>query len=121
MEWAAVLQAQRDGAFDLNLTFNTNRPDPDTYLSVAHSKFSQNWGKYSNPQMDELLEKGRSTFNVDEWKKIYADVQKLFATELPYLNLYVIKNYEPARIHVKGYTPMSSGYRLALKETWVDK
>ena len=121
MEWAAVLQAQRDRNFDLNLTFNTNRPDPDTYLSVAHSKFSQNWGKYSNPQMDELLEKGRSTFNVDERKKIYADVQKLFATELPYLYLYVIKNYEPARLHVKGYTPMSSGYRLALKETWVDK
>ncbi len=37
MEWAAVLQAQRDGNFDLNLTFNTNRPDPDTYLSVAHN------------------------------------------------------------------------------------
>jgi peptide/nickel transport system substrate-binding protein len=121
MEWAAVLQAQRDRNFDLNLTFNTNRPDPDTYLGVAHSKFSQNWGRYSNPKMDELLEKARSSFNVQERKTLYADIQRLFATELPYLYLYVIKNYEPSRLHVKGYTPMASGYRLALKETWVDK
>ena len=121
MEWAAVLQAQRDGNFDLNLTFNTNRPDPDTYLSVAHSKFGQNWGKYANPKMDELLDKGRVTTDLAQRKQIYADAQKLFATELPYLYLYVIKNYEPSRQHVKGYVPMASGYRLALKETWLDK
>ncbi len=121
MEWAAVLKAQQTGDFDLNLTFNTNRPDPDTYLSVAHSKFGQNWGKYNNPKMDELLEKGRTTTDLAERKKIYADVQRLFATELPFLFLYVIKNYEPARPYVKGYAPMASSYRLALKDTWLDK
>ena len=121
MEWAAVLKAQQDATFDLNITFNTNRPDPDTYLSVAHSKFVQNWGKYSNPKMDELIEKGRSTTDLATRKQIYADVQRLFATEVPSLYLYVIKNYEPARDYVRGYVPMSSGYRLALKETWLDK
>jgi peptide/nickel transport system substrate-binding protein len=121
MEWAAVLKAQRDRNFDLNLTFNTNRPDPDIYLSVAHSKFSANWGSYANPKMDDLLERGRVTTDLAERKRIYGDVQRLFATEVPYLFLYVIKNYEPARQHVKGYTPMASGYRLALKETWLDK
>jgi peptide/nickel transport system substrate-binding protein len=121
MEWAAVLKAQQDGTFDLNLTFSTNRPDPDLYLSVGHSKFVQNWGKYSNPQMDALIEKGRSTTDLAARKQIYADVQRLFATEQPSLYLYVIKNYEPARDYVRGYVPMSSGYRLALKETWLDK
>jgi peptide/nickel transport system substrate-binding protein len=121
MEWAAVLKAQQDGTFDLNLTFSTNRPDPDTYLSVGHSKFVQNWGKYSNPQMDALIEKGRSTTDLATRKQIYADVQRLFATEQPSLYLYVIKNYEPARDYVRGYVPMASGYRLALKETWLDK
>jgi peptide/nickel transport system substrate-binding protein len=121
LEWAAVLKAQQDNAFDLNLTFNTNRPDPDIYVSIAHSKFGQNWAKYSSPRMDELIEKGRSTTNLEERKKIYAEIQRLFAIEVPVLFLYVIKNYEPARPHVKGYVPMASGYRLALKETWVDK
>ncbi len=121
MEWAAVLKAQQDGTFDLNITFNTNRPDPDTYLSVGHSKFVQNWGHYSNPKMDELIEKGRSTTDLATRQQIYADVQRLFAMEVPSLYLYVIKNYEPARSYVRGYVPMSSGYRLALKETWLDK
>src|SRR5262249_47178235 len=121
LEWAAVLKAQRDKNFDLNLTFNTNRPDPDIYLSVAQSTYSVNWGSYSNPKMDERLEGGRTTTARAERKGIYADVQRLFATELPYLFLYVIKNYEPARLAVKGYTPMASGYRLALKETWLDR
>ena len=121
MEWAAVLKAQQDASFDLNITFNTNRPDPDTYLSVGHSKFVQNWSKYSNPKMDELIEKGRTTTDLATRKQIYADVQRLFATEVPSLYLYVIKNYEPARPYVRGYVPMSSGYRLALKETWLDK
>ena len=121
MEWAAVLKAQRDKNFDLNLTFNTNRPDPDTYLSIAHSTFSANWGSYANPKMDELLERGRGTTDLAERKRIYAEVQRHFAMELPYLFLYVIKNYEPARLHVKGYIPMASGYRLALKDTWLDK
>lgn len=71
--------------------------------------------------MDELLERGRATLDLAERKKIYAEAQRLFATELPYLFLYVIKNYEPARLPVKGYTPMASSYRLALKETWLDK
>ena len=117
MEWAAVLQAQRDGNFDLNVTFNTNRPDPDTYLSVADTKSSTNWGKYSNPKMDELLLKGRTTLDPAQRKQIYADVQRLFDTDPPYLFFYVIKNYVPAKPSVKGYVPMASGYQLALKET----
>ncbi len=121
MEWAAVLKAQQDGTFDLNLTFNTNRPDPDTYLSVAQSSFAQNYGKYNNPQMDALIQKGRTSTDPATRKQIYDDVQRLFATEVPNLYLYVIKNYEPARSYVRGYVPMASGYRLALKETWLQK
>lgn len=121
MEWAAVLKAQQDGTFDLNLTFNTNRPDPDTYVSVAESRFAQNYGKYNNPQMDALIQKGRTSTDLATRKQIYNDVQRLFATEVPNLYLYVIKNYEPARSYVRGYVPMASGYRLALKETWLQK
>src|SRR4030095_12116048 len=101
-----------DKNFDLNLTFNTNRPDPDTYLSIAHSTFSANWGSYANPKKDEVLEPGSRTTDLAERKRIYAEVQRHFAMEVPYLFLYVIKNYEPARLHVKGYIPMASGYRL---------
>jgi peptide/nickel transport system substrate-binding protein len=121
LEFAALLDNQRSGDYDLNLSFNTNRPDPDIYLSPAHSESSANFSGYSNPAMDDLLDRGRATFDLEERKSIYAEAQKLFTTEVPILFTYVIKNYEPAGPAVKGYTPMASGYRLALKETWLDR
>jgi peptide/nickel transport system substrate-binding protein len=120
-ENAAFLQAQRDGNFDMITGFMTGRPDPDTYMLLADSKSSVNFGKYVNPQMDELLQKGRSTLDVTERKKIYDDAQRLHDTDPSTLFLYVIKNYTPARNVVKGYVPMSSGYQLPLKDTWVER
>lgn len=119
LEFAALLKNQTSGDFDMSLSFNTNRPDPDTYLSPARSGVSANVGKYTNQQMDKLIDQGRATTDVEARKKVYADAQKLFASEVPILFTYVIKNYEPARPRVKGYVPMSSGYRLSLKETWL--
>jgi peptide/nickel transport system substrate-binding protein len=121
LPFAQLLKNQTSGDFDLSISFNTNRPDPDTYLSPARSGLSANIGKYSNPQMDALIDQGRATFDTDKRKQIYSDAQKLFASEVPILFTYVIKNYEPARPTVKGYVPMASGYRLSLKETWVNK
>lgn len=121
MEWAAVLKSQQDGTFDLNITFNTNRPDPDTYVGVAETGSPSNFGKYTNAKMDDLIRRGRSTADIAARQQIYNDVQRLFASEVPNLYLYVIKNYEPARMYVQGYVPMASGYRLALKETWLNK
>lgn len=120
-ENAAFLQAQREGTFDMITGFQTGRPDPDTYMLIADSKGSVNFGKYANPQMDELLQKGRSTLDVSERKKIYDDAQRLHDTDPSSLFLYVIKNYTPARNAVKGYVPMSSGYQLPLKDTWVER
>lgn len=121
LEFAALLDNQRSGDYDLNLSFNTNRPDPDIYLSPAHSESSANVSGYSNPAMDDLLDRGRATFAIEERKSIYAEAQKLFSLEVPILFTYVIKNYEPAHPDVRGYVPMASGYRLSLKETWLDR
>jgi peptide/nickel transport system substrate-binding protein len=121
LEFAALLKNQTTGDFDMSLSFNTNRPDPDTYISPARSGVSANVGKYSNAQMDQLIDQGRATTDLEARKKVYADAQKLFASEVPILFTYVIKNYEPTRPRVKGYVPMASGYRLSLKETWISQ
>ena len=120
-ENAAFLQAQREGNFDMITGFQTNRPDPDTYLLIADSKGSPNYGKYVNPKMDEILQLGRTTLDNIERKKIYQDAQRLFDTDPSSLFLFVIKNYTPARNAVKGYVPMASGYQLPLKDTWVER
>jgi peptide/nickel transport system substrate-binding protein len=67
--------------------------------------------------MDDLLEKGRTTLDPNQRKSIYADAQRLFDADPPYLFFYVINNYFPAKPTVKGFTPMASGYLLSLIDT----
>jgi peptide/nickel transport system substrate-binding protein len=75
---------------------------------------------YNNPEVDELLEKGRSTFNLKKRKKYYDRFQEILAEDQPYTFLYVpdeliiisnrVRGIEPAPIglnhnFIKWYVP----------------
>ena len=61
--------------------------DPDAY-NVWHSSKTgpkeYNFISYKNPEVDELLEKGRHTFDQEERKKYYFRFQEILAEEQPY-------------------------------------
>ena len=70
---------------------------------------------YNNPEVDELLEKGRRTFDITERKKAYFRIQEILADELPYLFLYV-PNALPivhARFHGIEPAPIGIGYNIS--------
>ena len=97
--------------------------DPDAY-DVWHSSKTApeelNFMSYSNPKADEMLEKGRSTFNQSLRKKYYDRFQEIIAEDQPYTFLYVpeeliiisnrFRGIEPAPIgldynFIKWYVP----------------
>jgi peptide/nickel transport system substrate-binding protein len=97
--------------------------DPDAY-DVWHSSKTApqelNFVSYQNPEVDEVLEKGRSTFNQAERKKYYDRFQEILAEDQPYTFLYVpdeliiissrFRGIEPAPIGIghniiKWYVP----------------
>ena len=53
----------------------------------------RNRGRYSNPRIDELTEAGYKTINVEERKKIYSEIQKILAEDLPYIFLWYPHKY----------------------------
>lgn len=62
-----------------------NIVDPDRLLfAQLTTGGSTNWGGYSNPQVDELLQKGRSSLDQDERTAAYQEAAKILAEELPY-------------------------------------
>lgn len=66
--------------------------DPDQYDIWHSSKTKEkefNFVSYSNPEVDELLEKGRRTFDIDKRKRAYYRIQEILAEEVPYIFLYV--------------------------------
>ncbi|MBI2305611.1 MAG: hypothetical protein HYU86_12805 [Chloroflexi bacterium] len=58
--------------------------DADGYCyNLFHSKGTFNFAIYSNPKVDELLDKARATLDVETRKKTYAELSKVFNDDAP--------------------------------------
>ncbi len=70
--------------------------DPDIFEDAFHSASfppkRANRGYYSNPELDRLVEEGRRTLDQQQREKIYAQVQRILARDLPYIDLWYMDN-----------------------------
>ena len=75
-----------------------------------------NRGRYTNPEMDRLVEAGDTTIDEVARKKIYAQVQKLAADDLPYVSLWWQDNVVVMNRTVSAFKPYPNGSLLALTD-----
>jgi peptide/nickel transport system substrate-binding protein len=112
---AATFQADvAKGVFQFySLRWIGGNQDPDMFEAVFHSsKFPPNGanrGFYSNPRVDALIDEGRRTLDPLRRKVIYAELQRILATELPYIHLWYLDNVLVHRRRVRGLTLNPSG------------
>ncbi|MXV79809.1 MAG: hypothetical protein F4007_04020, partial [Chloroflexi bacterium] len=82
--------------------------DPDILYGLSHSGGGRNFGEFSDPEIDALLEQGRSTLGLENRRPIYDEVQ----TKLLELNPQIYCNWgRPVVGHrpwLKGYGPTNS-------------
>ena len=81
-EWNTVLARYRSGDYDARVGWWVIKPDPDLY-DYFHTDGALNQIRYSNPRVDELLERGRSVADQAERAAIYAEFQALIVEEQP--------------------------------------
>ncbi|GAB4218856.1 MAG: ABC transporter substrate-binding protein [Candidatus Microgenomates bacterium] len=74
--------------FDLLLAYLKVPLDSDQYYYWHSTQKLGNIGSYKNPKIDLLLEKGRSTIDIDERQKNYFDFQKVLRDDPPGIFLY---------------------------------
>ena len=93
LEWATLINEFIDKRrFEAIIIGWSIGLDPDQYDIWHSSKTKEkefNFISYHNPEVDDLLEKGRRTFNIEERKKAYFRIQEILAEEVPYVFLYV--------------------------------
>jgi peptide/nickel transport system substrate-binding protein len=65
-------------------------PDQNSYAFMA-TNGSSNYGKYSNPQVDKLLQAAREAQSIDERKKFYSQFSAILLEEVP----QVFTGYQP--------------------------
>ncbi|MDH6260527.1 ABC transporter substrate-binding protein [Bradyrhizobium sp. BR13661] len=89
-----IVQNMNSKQFVASLYRFTGRADPhiNTY-TFYHSRFadvtpSANYWHYKNPKVDELLERGMTSLDQAERKKIYGDIAALLAQDLPVAYLF---------------------------------
>lgn len=98
--------------------------DPDQYDIWFSGKTKEkefNFVSYNNPEVDELLEKGRRTFNIAERKKAYFRIQEILADELPYIFLYVPDATPIVNARFRGIKPAPIGITYNLPKWYVPK
>jgi peptide/nickel transport system substrate-binding protein len=96
-EFATFYADVTKGAFQLySLRWVGANEDPDVFYYAFHSSSfppkHANRSYYVNPEMDRLIEAGRSTVDLEKRKLIYAQVQQILARDLPYLTLLYFDN-----------------------------
>ncbi|PID56729.1 ABC transporter substrate-binding protein [candidate division KSB3 bacterium] len=123
-EWAKFYADIKSGDFQLFSLRWVGITEPDIFYSIFHSKMvppdGRNRGRYANTRIDELVEKGRRTLDLGERKKIYSNVQKILAEELPYVYLWYPHNIVVMNERVHGFTVYPDGDFASIKDVWVD-
>ncbi len=124
MEWGQFVRdtgAAGGNNYDLAITAFVFRHDPDGYFRFYyHSKDPNNPG-YLNPKVDDLMDKAVTTADRRERKRLYTEMERILADEVPYLPLYTSHKVEAIQRRVKGYVPMFSDSREFFKETWIER
>ncbi|MFB1297104.1 ABC transporter substrate-binding protein [Mycobacterium sp. pW049] len=110
VDFATWLDEQNSGNFDMLMMGWLGNIDPDDfYYAQHHTDGTSNAQKYSNPEVDRLLDEGRVDTDEASRKAVYAEAATLIADEVSYIYLYnpsVIQAWNPA---LSGYEARRDG------------
>ena len=105
-EWGTFFKDIQSGNFQLFSLRWVGITEPDIYYECFYSSNfppGKNRVYYQNPKLDKLLEAGKVTLDPIERKKIFSEVQKIVARDLPYVSLWHLQNVAVYRKTLKNF------------------
>ena len=121
-ENATYLEGYFAGDFDLSVTGTSAYIDPnDVLYNNFKTDADSNGIKYSNAEVDSLLDQGLAETDQAKRAEIYTRVQQLLLEDLPWVNLFIANQYEAMRTFVKGYVHLATGSNASFREVWLDQ
>ena len=120
-EFGTFVQDWTNSNFDMFVSLNGGNPDPDGYM---HRTFvtggSTNVFKFSDPDVDRLLEAGRSTADMAERVEIYNELQQRLACEGPIAHLAYGTLFSAVSDDVDGFQQLPTRSLRYLREVTLD-
>ena len=110
MEANALIAAGKAGDYDAMLVIWSGRADPDGNVSIwLQSDGFLNWGKYHNPDFDDLLALARSKPDAASRTSLYQLLPPVYLLDRPHLVLFHLKWLWGVSEKVTGFVPTPDG------------
>jgi peptide/nickel transport system substrate-binding protein len=121
IDWAAYLDRIRKHDFDMGaLGMVQVGPFTDLYLQFHSSQIDdgQNYGAYSNPRADALLERIRTEMDPKRREKLSQEVQALLYREMPVIPLFSL--VDPGIVSRRVHGVYSSALWYQVRDWWIE-
>jgi peptide/nickel transport system substrate-binding protein len=121
LDFGAVIANGGAGTFQALALGLSGDVDPDGILyGLATTGGGQNFPRYSNPEVDRLLDAARTTFETERRGDLYRQAQRILLEDHPFLVYYNPPQISAARRAVQNYPQSYNGYWGArdLERVW---
>jgi len=103
------------------ITWVADYPDPQNFLDVLfHTGSARNYGGYSNPKVDALLDQANIEQNPTKRTDLYRQAQQQILDDVGAIPLYHTTDYSLVKPAVKGLAITAMGI-LRLETVWVER
>ncbi len=118
MEYSAALSEVRAGRYDVYYGHFGSRMSVDPTMLVCTGG-AVNYGGYSNPEMDELVEQGLAEMDTDAARVIWYRFQELCAKEQPWTMLYYYDALVGIQTAFQDCTPNNLSPFYGIEKWWL--
>jgi len=119
-EWGTFFSDIKSGNFQMYSLSWVGITDPDILYYIFHSDSmpprGANRGRYSNPEVDRLLELSRVTLDQHERAGIFSRIQKILAEDCVYVSLWYTDNVVVQKKSLSPFVIYPGGEYLSLAE-----
>jgi peptide/nickel transport system substrate-binding protein len=119
LEPAPMLRAAFSADFDMLILHGNFGIDPDDHLSqVFLTGAGSNWIKYSDPELDALIERARLGTSRADRARVYRDIVRRIATQGPRAGLYIVPEFHAFTSTLRGFKFEPAPSFRSLREAW---
>jgi peptide/nickel transport system substrate-binding protein len=120
VEYAPWVQRWQKKEFEATLNTTGGYADPDAAFYRAFHTKAQNWNSINYPELDRLLDDGRSVFEVEKRKPIYDKVQLQLLEKPAHLFLFSGEMIDVTQKIVQGFSQHPTTTLWNYHNVWLD-
>lgn len=105
-DWQKYHEERKKGAYDLYVYgWTVSTPDPERFLlPLYQSQSPDNYGRYANPKVDELLTQARQPMDDARRLRLHRDIARLIVADVPAVFLFHQSTFAAHHARIAGLT-----------------